>query len=115
MSRDYINIGSTPADESCQQLGPSYDAALARAECQAFARQLARLWPAGTFGVKGFDHDFGRYYEVVAWWDDESEPAFDAAFAAEAETPATWDDEAKAELAEFVRQRSNGRLRPQGV
>ena len=86
MSRDYISIGATPLDEPCQQLGPSYDRDLAFAECRAFARQLKRLWPLGRFSVKGFDHDFGRYYEVVACWDDD----------------------ARAELAEFARGRREG-------
>ena len=111
--RDYLNIGSVPCDEPCQQVGTDgYNPQLARGECQVFCRQLERLWPAGSFRVKGFDHDFGWYYEVVAEYEaergsqesergsQESEALeHQAAFEAEANMPEHWDEEAQADLA----------------
>jgi hypothetical protein len=86
---DYLNIGGTPVEETCA--GPS-DPARMRLECRVFKEQLQRLFPEGDFRVKGFPHDFGTYYEVVAYYNDEATTK--AAFDAEAHTPANWDDEA---------------------
>ena len=95
MKVDYINIGSTPADEDCLGVGH----ALARKETAIYCRQLEREFPAGKFSVKGFDHDFGRYHEVVAWYGEELDVATnEAAFEAECGR-GEWDEEALVELA----------------
>ena len=92
---DYINIGSTPPEEECLSIGH----ALARKETEIYCRQLEREFPAGKFSVKGFDHDFGRYHEVVAWYGEELEVATnEAAFEAECGR-GEWDEEALVELA----------------
>ena len=91
---DYINIGSTPPEEDC--LGVNHP--LARKETEIYRRQLEREFPAGRFTVKGFPHDFGTYYEVVAWYEDELDTATnEAAFEAEC-GKGEWDEEALAEL-----------------
>lgn len=86
---DYLNIGSTPAEESCLPAGHPN----ARRECTIYCRQLEREFPGGNFRVKGFPHDFGTYYEVVAGLGTELER--EAAFAAEGEVSPTWDEEAR--------------------
>ena len=91
---EFINIGSTPAEESCLGVGHT----LARQECAVYKRQLRREFPKGNFRVQGFDHDFGRYFEVVAYWEAGDEEAEEAAFMAEASGDAEWDDEARKEL-----------------
>lgn len=92
---DYLNIGSTPPEEDCLGVGH----ALARKETEIYCRQLEREFPAGKFSVKGFDHDFGRYHEVVAWYGEELEVATnEAAFEAECGR-GEWDEEALVELA----------------
>jgi hypothetical protein len=100
--RDYLNIGATPADETCEQLGPNYDPMKARAECNAFAKQIIRQFGEPPFGadirVKSFTHDFGTYQEVVIWFMDDIEETIDYAYKVENEVAATWDDEAKKEL-----------------
>ena len=91
---DYINIGSTPPEEDC--LGVNHP--LARQETEVYRNQLQREFPAGRFTVKGFPHEFGRYYEVVAWYGDELDSATnEAAFEAECGR-GEWDSEAREEL-----------------
>lgn len=84
---EYLNIGSSPFAEDCLQVGDPNQ----KKECQRYKRQLERQFPQGIFGVKGFDHDFGRYYEVVAYMEDDE--SSDAAFAAEAESWEDWRDQ----------------------
>lgn len=91
---EYINIGSTPADEDCLPIGHP----LAREETAIYRRQLEREFPAGRFSVKAFPHDFGTYYEVVAWYGNElDDTENEAAFYAECGR-GEWDEEALAEL-----------------
>ena len=97
---DYINIGPTPHDENCAQLGRDDYDTRARKECAAYKNQLRRLYPepaGGRFAIKSFDHDFGRYFEVVAKFDDTDREAVEWALAAESGA-AEWDDDARAEL-----------------
>lgn len=90
---NYINIGSTPCEEDC--IGVGRDGA--RQECMIYARQLQRMYPQGDFVVKGFAHDFGTYYEVVAKIDSFESPRTEAAFAAEGGDGGYWDEQAKRE------------------
>jgi len=83
-----------------------------------FKEQLERKFPDGEFVVKSFPHEFGTYFEVVAYFEDEERIDFnfgtyevdrdtkalrarEAAFEAEANTPTNWDKEAKAKLADL--------------
>ncbi len=93
---DYIEIGSAPYDEECAQVGSDNYTINARRECRAYVNQLKRQFPKGRFGIKSFQHDFGSYYEVVAYYDTEEETQ--AAFDAEGNSPANWDNEARIEL-----------------
>ncbi len=103
MSRQWIDIGPTPADEPCEQAGPQYQAVKAVAECKIFERQLRRQLgdEPGTaeLRVKSQSHDFGTYHEVVCYFDDTDEVGMEYAFKCENESPAKWDDIAKQELA----------------
>lgn len=91
----WINIGSTPADETC--LPNNHP--LARKEVEIYRRQLQREFPAGKFRVKSFPHDFGTYWEVVALYGPEFDSATnEAAFEAECGF-GEWDAEAREELA----------------
>lgn len=101
--RDCVYIGSTPSDESCQQVGmPSYDAAIARRECRAFINQLRRVFgeePDGAeLRVKVERHDFGSYPEVVCYYDDENAEATEYAYKCEGDCPTNWDLPAIVEL-----------------
>ena len=87
---DFINIGSTPTDEDCFGVGHP----LAQQECKLFMAQLEREFPAGFFAVKGFPHDFGRYYEVVAYLSENEadEDQNQAAYDAEGHANPLWDE-----------------------
>jgi len=96
---EYLNIGSAPYAEDCAQVGrPDYDTQ-AKRECQAFIRQIERAFPppeSAYLKVKGFPHDFGRYYEVVCCYSNDT--GLDYAYLVEAQAPEFWDDEARKEL-----------------
>lgn len=98
MARNYVNIGSTPAEEPYISAGDSRN----KIECAIYRKQLQREFPAGTFKVKACQHDFGTYYEVVAWYDDEGQnkEECDAAFKAEGDGRGTWDEQSLKELRE---------------
>ena len=99
MMRDYINIGSTPPAEDCQQLGsPSYSSLAAKKQCFRFIAQLRKQFGLEPdrcrLEIKAFDHDFGTYYEVVCWYDDEEGEAY--ALRCEGEAWEEWRDEEEA-------------------
>jgi hypothetical protein len=93
--RDELSIGPTPSGETCEQLGPHYDATKARRECSAFVEQLRRVFgpePEGArFRITSNPHDFGSYYDVVVVFDDENPEAVAYAFKVEGATPESWD------------------------
>lgn len=95
---DYISIGPTPTEEDCAQVGSDGYAFRARKECEVFKEQLKRTFPKGRFGIKAQTHDYGTYYEVVAYLPEDDKAAAEEAFKAEAETPTLWDAEARADL-----------------
>ncbi len=95
--QDYLNIGSSPPGEDCVALGePDYERR-AKEECRRYIQKLREFLgpePEGArLAIKGFNHDFGRYYEVVCWFEEDNEPATEYAFACESEGPETWDEE----------------------
>ena len=96
MSHDWINIGSTPCEEPCIQVGTAW-AHRNREETVIYKRQLEREFPRGVFHVKANQHDFGTYYDVEArlgGGDEQDE----AAWLAESESAPKWDAEALADL-----------------
>lgn len=65
--RDFINIGSTPCEEDCQQV-PYTNPELARKESLAFIEAIRKKLgpePVGaSLKIKSFSHDFGTYHIV---------------------------------------------------
>lgn len=111
--RDWLEIGASPADEDCAQIGSDDYPEKSRLECRVFANQLRRVFgdpPSGAeIGVKAFRHDFGTYREVVVFFDDakseeEENPGFEYAINVENNTPEKWDILALKELAEGLRK-----------
>lgn len=101
---DYLNIGSTPCDESCAQIGQEGYHQQMRKESRAFINQLERVLTAEfgdkvcvTLTNKSFPHDYGTYHEVCAVYNDEE--SMTQAFWLEANTPEHWDKQALKELA----------------
>ena len=94
--RDYIYIGSTPADEPCEQAGGNEGKM--RLECQTYMEQLRRLHGAEPQGaqlrIKWENHDFGRYAEVVCYFDGALPETVSYAFGMEEKSSQLWDAEA---------------------
>ena len=96
--RDYIDIGSAPASENCEQLGPNYDYVKARKECQVFIGQIRRELgeepPGATLKIKLNTHDPDVYLEVVCYYEECNKEAMYYAFSCES-TSSEWDEESK--------------------
>jgi len=101
---DYINIGSGPADEDCAQLGSEGYYEQAKLECsllkEVMIKELGVPPPGARLAVKGFNHDFGRYYELVCIYNDESPEARNYAFQCEANLPMEWPKDIKKMMTE---------------
>jgi len=99
---DYLEIGPTPYDEECAQVGSENYMTRARIECTAFVNQLERTFPDAPgctyFRIKSNPHDFGDYLEVQVRFDEEDEASREYAFNVENNTPANWNEIAKKEL-----------------
>jgi hypothetical protein len=102
--RDFIDVGATPHEASCAQVGRDDYWDRAHRECRAHINQLRRAFgqePEGArLSIKSKPHDFGTYLSVVCYYDSDSEAAVDYAFRCEGEGPGEWDEEAKREIAE---------------
>lgn len=91
--RDYIDIGPNPADETlCYDVQSS--AKEQQSECRAFItairRKLGEEVGSARLAIKGNPHDFGTYYEVVCYYDDNDEEGMNYAFKCESDAPSTW-------------------------
>lgn len=100
--RDFLNIGSSPCDENCVELGSLNYGRNARAECLRFIDLIKEVCgnpPEGSeLAIKAFPHDFGTYYEVVCYFDDSYPDAVDYAFHVEGNSPLKWGEEANSRL-----------------
>ena len=100
--RDYVDIGSTPAEEDCAQVGTDDYAVRARRECGVFIHQLRRQFgkePGTARLVIGRNpHDAGCYYEVRCTFEDSDEVGSAYAYKCESDAWTTWDERAKGEL-----------------
>lgn len=94
--REYITLGPTPADEPCAQTAdPDYEVK-AWQECRRYMELLRRRFgpePVGArISVKGFHHDYGRYFEVVVYYDTEVPGSVEYAFGIENNVPSSWEE-----------------------
>jgi hypothetical protein len=93
-----INLGSTPADEPCAQVGAEGYAEKARAECKRYIQVLRHAYiathgalPEGlNIRIASAPHDYGSYYEVVAEFDENDAQAYEAALWLDSHAPAEW-------------------------
>lgn len=98
--RDFIDIGSAPAEEDCVSVSRDVDYLPAmRAECLRFIELIRKTLgpePEGAhLAVKSNPHDFGTYYEVVCYFQDDDDEARKYAFRCQDDAPATWDAKPK--------------------
>lgn len=101
---DDIDIGPTPPEESCAQVGADDYMPIARRECVTYIKLIRRtLGPEPTGArlvIRSNPHDFGVYLSVNCVYDDEIPAAVEYAFKCESDGPATWDDQARKELSQ---------------
>jgi hypothetical protein len=101
MRKFSVELGSVPCDEEPTSLGDDDYPRIGYAECLIYRDQLQRQFASYEkirFSVKGFDHDYGRYYEVVVSCDSCDEAAVDQCFDVENNLPLVWDQQAKEAL-----------------
>lgn len=106
MSMDYICIGPCPPNEDCAQVGSADYYKRAQIECKAYRKQLIEEVGEPPEGcrliIKGFEHEFGTYYEVIAKFEEDNEEAVDYALKCESSGPEKWNEKARRELAEAL-------------
>jgi hypothetical protein len=92
--KDYLNIGSSPPDEDCVQVGSTCYTQRAQIECDKYIEALRKKLgdePEGAWlQVRTFSHDFGNYAEVVCNYDTDIPESFEYALKCEGEGPLTW-------------------------
>lgn len=102
MPRDWIDIGSSPPDEDCAQLGSDGYYDQAQKECRAYIGLLRRTLGneplCARLAIKSNPHDFGTYLSVVCYYNTENVETENYAFRCESEGPDNWDESARQEL-----------------
>lgn len=101
-----IEIGATPCNEPCAQVGEPDYANTAKIECHRFLRQMQRQFPIPkslseeiSYVVKRQPYEDGFYFEVAIKFNRDSPKAQAFALAVERESPAHWDAIAQTEIA----------------
>lgn len=91
---DYLNIGSSPPEETCVMVGEENYFKRSRAECTRYIQKIREFCGPEPFGArlatKAFPHDFGTYHEVVCHFCTEE--GLEYALKCEGYGPMTWDD-----------------------
>lgn len=94
---DYLEVGSSPSDEDCVQVGSDDYGPRSIIECQRWREQLERTFtphPKGCrFLVKRFPHDFGTYREVVLEFDPSRIDHLSFMNHVDNHLPSKWDSE----------------------
>lgn len=103
-----IELGPTPAEEECAQVGDHNYADRSRTECEAFRAQILRHYPVpeglgqqAGLRIVSNPHEFGSYREVEVAYDPFSVRATTWAHQVEADRIGRlnkWDHEARAIL-----------------
>lgn len=100
--RDYITLGQTPVDEKCAQVGTNNYIERALRECRIFGKVLKKQFEeapgTASLGIKASPHDFGIYYEVACFFDNEDEEGREYAFRLEEHLPLKWPEWARNEV-----------------
>jgi len=106
--RGYIELGSSPSGEDCAQLGtPGYYDRMT-VEIGELRRMMEQVHPApdtcpsARYVRKSFQHDFGTYYELCAYFDDRDPVSIQWSFEAERCVPERWDDKARQALSSVL-------------
>jgi len=95
--KTYIELGSSPCDEDCVQVIRDSDYIDdMRKELLKYKDVLKNLFcqyqKYGRFSIRWFNHEFGRYGEVVFEYDDDDEMCENFAFFVQDNLPLIWND-----------------------
>lgn len=111
MKRDYLEIGPTPAEETCIPAGHNQNEE--RRECQRFINLLREMFGqergSAKLIIKSNPHDFATYLEVAVSYQVEDKIGFDYALAIEHHTPRFWD-----KTKEFEKDRMDSMFNKEG-
>jgi hypothetical protein len=95
--RDFIEIGSSPAEEDCVQVSRTkpYTTEMI-AECKRFRDLIRKKLGAEPEGaelvIKAFLHNFSTYYLVVCYYDSDLPKSYKYALDCEAKAPSRWEE-----------------------
>ena len=97
MLTEYVELGSTPAGESCAQVGADGYYDLMKVESKRYIEMLQKRFPQHeevgiSFRNKSFPHDFGSYHEVCAVYFESNELASAIAWRMQDDMPVYWSD-----------------------
>lgn len=100
---EYMELGPTPCEESCAQIGNDNFREQATKEMECYAKQLYRTFPEAIelgikFKMKWFAHDFGSYGEVCAYWNPDNIGQDEYIYYIDRNLPSHWDEESLKEL-----------------
>lgn len=95
---DYVTLSCSPIDEPCVQVGWRDYVRWAYVECGTFRRQLEEEFKPKNIKlrIKRFYHDFGPYYEVVAYYKDDE--GLREASNIQSNLPMNWSPESEQDL-----------------
>ena len=103
---EWIELESTPCNESCQQIGSSYNVELARLEAQLYCKQIREQFPSHdkvTIRVKTYYGDWTRF-EVRIGYDPNCDESGFQAYEIEAKVWMNWTNENRQELKNAISQ-----------
>ena len=95
--RDNYEIGSSPNEEECAQVGSDDYLVLAEKELERYKVMLEKRFPQAEefrckFIIKWFPHDFGSYGEVCISYNPEDNASNEFMLFVEGNLPAKWVD-----------------------
>jgi hypothetical protein len=103
--RDYLEFDCTPVEEECSQTGCTENYLKMQAiEFKVMRNQLLRMFgECETIEIKRKEnfHDFGTYYSLHIYYDDDNETESEYVYNIEAKYPVKWDEQARNELTEL--------------
>lgn len=103
--KDYMEFDTIPIEEECSQTGHTENYLQMQAiECKVLKKQLLRIFgecETVTIKRKTNYHDFGTYYSLCIYYDDENETASEFVYKIEDDFPLNWDEQSKIELIEL--------------
>lgn len=88
-----LDVGPTPSDEDCAQIGDSDYYDVAKSECRRYMTGLTLLFPPpidAYFKIQGNPHDYGVYFSVAGRFNPENNDHLNWCRNLERDLPKTW-------------------------